>query len=129
MKRFLAFRMLGPFALMALFAALSPASVLAQSATAGEGLMGAGQQAPFVTQSFPPSLTAEQLRQRDEAMSRANRAGPRLPIGPERVAPKVPETTGPFAPSAPRAGGSFEPQASSPAASDFTFFRTTGQNP
>jgi hypothetical protein len=112
---------LGRFVLIALFAALYPASVQAQSATAGEKVMGAGQQAPFVTQAFPPELTPGQQRQRDEAMTRANRPGPPLPIGPERPAPIVPPTS---AGPAPRTGAD-----TPPAASDFVFFRATAQAP
>ena len=69
MERFFASRILLPFAL-GLFAALYPASVQAQSAAAGQGVMGAGQHAPLISQPFPPELTSEQQRLRDEAMKR-----------------------------------------------------------
>src|SRR5437870_1635123 len=115
-------RMLIYFGVAALLASLFPGSVQAQSATAGEGVMGAGQRAPFVTQPFPPALTPEQQRLRDEAMKRANRPGPPLPIGPERPAPNVPPTTGGTTPRAGHVGGA-------PAASDFVFFQRTAQDP
>jgi hypothetical protein len=120
MERFFASRILWPFAL-GLFAALYPASVQAQSATAGEKVMGAGQHAPFVSQAFPPELTPYQQQQRDEAMKRANRPGPPLPIGPEGAAPIVPPTS---AGPAPRTGVD-----TPPGASDFVFFQATAQAP
>src|SRR5438132_4951177 len=112
-------RMLIYFGVAALLASLFPGSVQAQSATAGEGVMGAGQHAPFVSQPFPPALTPEQQRLRDEAMKRANRPGPPLPIGPDRPAPNVPPTSGGATPQAGQGGV--------PAASDFVFFQRTAQ--
>jgi hypothetical protein len=103
-------------------AVLSSGNVQAQSATVGQRVMGAGQYAPFVTQPFPPSLTPEQQRQRDEGMSRVNRPGPPLPVGPARTAPNVPPTSASTAPRTEEVG-------TPPAASDFVFFRATAQAP
>src|SRR5437868_12666523 len=84
----------------AFLAMLIPGNAQAQSATAGAGVMGVGQHAPFVSQPFPPALTSEQQRPRDEAMKRANRPGPPLPVGPERAAPTVSPTPGGTTPRA-----------------------------
>jgi hypothetical protein len=105
-----------------ILAVLSSGNVQAQSATAGQRVMGAGQYAPFVTQPFPPSLTPEQQRQRDEGMSRVNRPGPPLPVGPARMAPNVPPTSASTAPQTEEVG-------TPPAASDFVFFQATAQAP
>jgi hypothetical protein len=102
----------------------------AQSAAAGQGVMGNGQRAPFVTQEQPPVLTPEQEQAREEAMRRFNVPGPPLPIEPgaQVSPPSVPATPGSTAPL-PDAARTPAPGSGPPAAGTFTFFRITAQNP
>src|SRR5438128_2203169 len=68
-----------------IFAGLLTAPVQAQSAVAGQGVMGPGQVVPFAAQSDPPVLTPEQRRLREEMLDRTHLPGPPLPGVPGAV--------------------------------------------
>jgi FG-GAP-like repeat len=121
------FKVIASVGFAAILAALCPLSAHAQNATAGQGVMGAGQHAPFVTQQQPPVLTPEQQRARDQAMKNSNLPGPPLPVEPgARVTPpSVPSTGGHGGP--PPGAAAASPAAGS--AGTYTVFRQTAQSP
>lgn len=122
------------FALLALIFAFACSSHAQTTGApvAGEGVMKPGQSVPFDTQAHPPALTPEQEQIREDAMRRANRPGPPLPVEPgaEIPVPRVAPTPAQPAPVArPLVQEIEEPPAQPGAASTFTLFRATAQGP
>jgi hypothetical protein len=104
------------------------------SSTARQSTVAPTGRAPFVTQDTPVEPTPEQLRMREEGLSRSNPPGPAVapgaptrqtPIGPTTEPRGTPKSQAPTGPNAESVG----PEAAPPAAGDMIYYLTHDQAP